>query len=193
MNRPPSDSQLVFQIAQRDVVAFQTLYARYAKTMLTAASKVLPLPEAKDLVQEIFVKLWETPEKFQRADDFKAFLYKTTSNRALDALRKTVSAKLAYERLTTELKKTENTTQDQLDKADLQRRLDNAISLMPPRQAEVYRLAIQNELGYKEIAKRLKKSPNTVKHQLAEAQQFVREHLGHYYRFGVIVAWLFVG
>jgi len=64
LSAEPSDEVLVARVAKRDVAAFATLYDRYARRIYAWAAHVVGSADAEDMVQEVFVRLWDKAAQF---------------------------------------------------------------------------------------------------------------------------------
>lgn len=169
-------------IKDRNAIAFRQLYDYYQPRLMRVVKKLLQEEEAHDLVQDVFIKIWQTPEDFDNAERLEAYLYRTTRNYAINALNRSLAEKQRKLRFAREMPQQNDAVKQYLDRRDLERIVDNTIKLMPERQAEVYRLSLQEDLGYKEIAIRLGKSPDTVRVQLIAAKKIMRDYLkGNYH------------
>lgn len=82
------DEELLYRVAQKkDQEALSTLYKRYAHLALGVGLKYLPLDEAKDAVQTVFIKIWTDCAQY-KIKSFKPWLYTVVKNQCLMELRK---------------------------------------------------------------------------------------------------------
>lgn len=73
--------------------------------------------------------------------------------------------------------------EEELDAANLRTHISALISMLPPRQKEVFRLSRDEELSYREIAERLQISERTVEHHISDALKFLRKNIKLYLLF----------
>ncbi len=89
--RSESDYVLVVAVARRDHAALSELYRRHGGSLLCAALRVLSdrkLSEAEEVVQDVFVRLWRYPERFDPArGSLRSFLLTQCHGRAVDFVR----------------------------------------------------------------------------------------------------------
>jgi RNA polymerase sigma-70 factor (ECF subfamily) len=87
---PETDEELVRHIRQGSQPAFLALYARYGSAVYGLALRVLNLqPLAEEVTQDVFLKVWQQPEKWNPAlGRFPGWLMTTTRNAAIDRLRR---------------------------------------------------------------------------------------------------------
>ena len=85
----PSDPVLVVAVARRDEGALAELYRRHGGSLFCAALRVLSVRElAEEVVQDIFLRLWRNPERFDPArGSLRAFLLAECHGRAVDIVR----------------------------------------------------------------------------------------------------------
>jgi len=95
-----SDSALVIAVARRDAHALEELFGRYAGQLGALARRVVRDEQlAADVVQEVFVRLWERPERFDpERGSLRAFLLADVHGRAVDAVRAEVARRAREER-----------------------------------------------------------------------------------------------
>lgn len=84
-----SDAVLVVAVARRDQMALAELYRRHGGSVLCAALRVLSVcPLAEDVVQDVFTRLWQNPERFDPArGSLRSFLLAQCHSRAVDIVR----------------------------------------------------------------------------------------------------------
>lgn len=84
----PSDEILISQVVRRDVTAFSAIYERYARPIYTMASHMLGATEAEEIVQEVFLRLWNRADQFEpKRGRFKSWFMAIARHRIVDALR----------------------------------------------------------------------------------------------------------
>lgn len=143
---------------------------------------------AKDLVQEVFIKVWEDKIEFKNEAAVKSFMYKAVKNKSLDYLK------------SKRVRSTENMSVEDMDELnsdsfylkevvveEVSSRIENAIDTLPKRCALIIRLSI-NGLTNPEIAQQLNISPNTVKAQKKIAYKKLRPLLKNYF---VLITFVF--
>src|ERR1043165_4589178 len=84
-----TDMELVDSLKSRSQAAFKEIYARYWHPLYLHAFHMLDdEDEAQDVVQELFIALWNKPECLSVHTSFKSFLYAAIRNRVLNQIRK---------------------------------------------------------------------------------------------------------
>ena len=162
---------------QRD--AFHELFREFFQALVMYAMKyVSTQEEAEDIVQDIFVSVWEKEEKFLSYQSFRVFLYRSLRNTCLNVVKhKLVEKKYAtYQETYAEIGEEEEYDWVQ---EEIYRELFKVIDELPPRCREVFLLSLDG-LKNEEIAARLHITLLTVKTQKKKALRYLRERMGKY-------------
>lgn len=176
-----SENELLSLVAAGDRQAFTRLYSQYLDA---AYHYVYLFTKSKDnteeILQDVFVKIWENREKLAEVQTFKNYLFKAAKNRVLDEVRK---EQVRY-RVLTEIKRGrtvhDESTADTLAYKDYYRVVQQAIEKLPPKRKLIFRLNTENGLSHDEIAAQLGVSKSMVKNQLYKAYDFVRHYLSQH-------------
>ena len=162
---------------QRD--AFHELFREFFQALVMYAMKyVSTQEEAEDIVQDVFVSVWEKEEKFLSYQSFRVFLYRSLRNSCLNVVKhKLVEKKYAtYQETYAEIEGEEE--YDWLQE-EIYRELFKVIDELPPRCREVFLLSLDG-LKNEEIAAQLHITLLTVKTQKKKALRYLRERMGKY-------------
>ena len=133
---------------------------------------------AEDLVQEVFMKVWEKRETLEINEAMQAYLYRSCYNAALNFL-KTQKQSTDIDTLEIPLAGGE-TAEKTLNLQETEARIQKAIDALPPKTKMVFTLSRFEELSYKEIAERLDISLKSVEKHMGIALQRLRENLKEY-------------
>lgn len=175
-----SDTALVNRIHEGDELAFQEIFKRYNRILFAHAyNKLRDKEEAKDVVQDVFMNLWNrSKEEAFSPLNVKAYLHTAVRNRILDGLSKSKNAFRYLDSLQAFLD-TENTHADfRIRERQLQATIDGAISTLPSRMRLVFEMSRKEHLSHKEIAQQLCLSDQTVTDQIKKALRILRTKLG---------------
>jgi len=173
------ERELFARMAKGDVQAFTTIFNHYNKIIYPVILRMLKTEEAaEEIVQDVFLKLWQNRSRFTDIENHKAFLFRMASNKTLDALKKLSTEKGMLMRLQQNLKQQEeDNTGEFLDFKESEKLVTKAIAQLPTQRQVIYKLSRHEGLSYDEIAERLNISRNTVRNQLVEALKFIRSYL----------------
>ena len=155
--------------------AFYTYYqplCGYAHTLVESA------PDCEDMVQEIFLHVWEKKKELVGREELRFYLFTAVRNRCLNYLRK--NKKIRFSKLT-EWEEPVQTADDKDHEVpvDLAGAVTEALDRLPLRCREVFVLSRIGKLTYQQIAETTGISPKTVENQIGKAlkimRSFVRE------------------
>lgn len=153
------DLELMGRIARRDVDALGALYDRHAAACLALSAQVLgDRAEGEDVLQEVFLRIWEEPERYSPArGSVDAWLIATVRSRAIDRLRRRIARVRAVERAS------DATPRFALAPGRTSSTVVQAVQQLPLDQREVIELAYFEGLTQTEIAARIGQPLGTVK------------------------------
>jgi RNA polymerase sigma-70 factor (ECF subfamily) len=172
-------NELIWLLKKGDMVAFDTIYERYCKRLYGFVLRYIKQKEdAQGIVQEVFIKIWETRNKIDVYSSFDSFIFTIAYNTTISLLRKRVSEQ-EY------LKKLKSSQQifsgdqiiDEIHFKEINTRINVLLGQLTPRQKEIFLLSREQGLTHTEIAKKLGISTNTVKNHLVTALAFIKSHI----------------
>ena len=184
-----SDTELILQTQRGNMDAFEQLVQRYDKRVLTiAAGYVNSSDDAKDIYQEVFLRVYKGLPKFQYKSEFSTWLFRITTNVCLShRMRGRRHSHTSLDQSVNDgdgqshvLKDTlsDNTTSDQqIHNAEIILRVEQALKTLSPRQKMVFSLKHYEGYKLREIAEMMKCSEGTVKKYLFEATARLRMQL----------------
>jgi RNA polymerase sigma-70 factor (ECF subfamily) len=83
-----SDELLIERVQQRDMAAFTTLYDRYAQSIYALAAHLLNRADAEEIVQEVFLRLWNRAEQFEPSrGSFRAWFTTIARHHIFDQIK----------------------------------------------------------------------------------------------------------
>jgi len=160
--------------------AFEEIFRLYYKELCSYACFYLKdMDAAEEVVQDIFVSLWEGREKLNISPSVKAYLYRSVRNRCLNIFKhEEVREKHRQEEKLRLVRQTED--YDSYAEAELQQRIEQAVEKLPTERKKIFALSRYEDLKYKEIAEQLGISIKTVENQMGKALKFLKEQLADY-------------
>jgi len=183
-----TDTELILHAKQGNMDAFETLVQRYDRRVLTiAAGYVNSADDAKDIYQEVFMRVYRALSKFEMRSEFSTWLFRITTNVCLSyRMRGRRHQHASLERGSEDEGQphqgppalSDETTAERIgEDEEIARRVAESLEKLSPRQRLVFTL--RHYEGYKltEIAEMLKCSEGSVKKYLFEATARMREHL----------------
>lgn len=167
--------ELLRRLKLGDHAAFEMVFHHYKSQMARNALRLLKDPElAEDLLQELFIKLWEQRSKIDTEKTLGSYLYKIASNLAYDYFRKAAKDQKFREHLWTTSPLTYEPIEKSLFSKENKLALDYALAKLPEQQRLVFTLCKIEEKSYQEVAELLNISIGTVNNHLTRANSSLR-------------------
>ncbi|MDZ7658618.1 RNA polymerase sigma-70 factor [Fodinibius sp.] len=179
--RDKSGNNLVERIRQGDEQAFEKLFCEYYYDLCSFAYQFTSCEErAKDLVQDVFVKIWNRREKWKVHRSVKAYLLKAVRNTAINHINERGHRSEVRENFSREMLQDIKPSVDLgVDKKDeLVDQIWEAVVAMPKRRRRVFILYHRHGLSYDEISGVLDISRKTVENHMGLALKDIRAQIG---------------
>lgn len=176
----PNENELLQQIAAGNESAFTTVYNFYADTVFNMAMVYTKdEPDAEEVVQQIFLRLWECRAQQKDVRSLRNYLFISIRNKVFDLLRIRSRRRRALSGLRDQLTANvaSDTTADWMQQREYGQLLEEAVSGLTPQQKIVYTLAEQQDYSFDDIAQELKVSKSTVKKHMELARKYVRAYV----------------
>lgn len=158
--------------------AFTWLYSWYYKPLYRHIFLFLRSKEAtEEIIQNLFVKVWENRETLHTVRDLKPYLYRMAKNMLLNHLRSISTERRVLQMRGSTESSTEDTVADHIDSKDYRKLLQEAISQLTDKRKEIFLLRVEENLSLDEIAGKLSISKNVVKKQLYSAIASIRDYI----------------
>lgn len=169
------DSELVQLLKEDDNAAFTEIYRRYGERLAGfAGAKLYHLEDARDILHDLFVKLWEDRHSLAITNNLKSYLFTATRYRIIDKIRRNVTRQ-EYALLLQALHTTDqHGIEKDIEARELHQIIESALDHLPPRTKEIFRLSRNEHRTVEEIAQQLNLSEQTVKNQLTTALKHLR-------------------
>lgn len=175
---PQKDIGLLLQLRNGDRSAFAEIYNQYRSKIFVYASSLCKSTDlAEEIVQEVFIRIWQKREQINTDLNFSAYIKKITLNHVLNHLKKVAREKVLQQELFGYIEVLRNSTEENLLEKELLKTYDEAIQNLPPQKKLIYHLSRTEELSHEEIAEKLNISKNTVKNHMVEATRFIRNYV----------------
>ncbi len=172
------DKRLARGIKCGEKLAFKQLYEKYAPRIYRFSRSYLKNEsDSEELVQNVFVKIWEKRDALDTSHNIKAFVFKIAVNTVYDFIRrKNIEHAFAdYARLN--FKTDENFTWHAVIYDEMVQNLQDLVAQLPEQQQKIFQLSKMEGLPNEEIANRLQLSKRTVENHLYRALLFLKAHL----------------
>jgi RNA polymerase sigma-70 factor (ECF subfamily) len=164
---------------------FKTDVLPISNKLLRFANQILQdEEEAKDVLQDVFLKLWQKRDELEKVENLEAFAYRMTRNRCLDLirLRRTISIETVKKR---KLPEEEISDTDYLDLTNSVDRIKRIIADLPDLQRTVIHLRDIDQLEFEEIAEATQMNVNAIRVNLSRARKKVRDEILKIQNYGI--------
>lgn len=161
-----------------DCQAFDALFRQYSPRLYRFAFSYLKSrPEAEEIVQDCFLKVWEKRAELRTDVPLKGYLFTIAHHAILNQLRHS-KHQLVYQEYTLRASRDGGEAREDLDfaAAELETVYLAALEKLPPKRRHIFVLSRQQGLSYPEIAQELNISVKTVETQMAQALKFLRHY-----------------
>ena len=172
---------LLERLKTNDQSAFTIVFTKYYQDLVRFSFGYTRDSDAsEEIVQEVFLKLWETRDSLVIHNSLKSFLLKTVQNRSIDSLRHvTITQKYASLVLDHPIL-SENDTENYILHSELEAGFNHAMEKIPLQYAEAFRMSRIDALNYQDIAQKLEVSVRTVEVRISKALSLLRDELKDY-------------
>jgi len=162
---------------QCDITTFKSLYLEYYKKLCFHAYKITKRNDiAEEVVQDVFVKIWEKRENLDLSGNISSYLYRAVLNESLNFLKKQKST--AYDENSIQnLKSHSNFHEMEINQSEMRKEIRKAIKKLPDKTRRVFIMSRKLEFSYQEIANRLDISTKGVEYHICKALKLLREDL----------------
>jgi RNA polymerase sigma-70 factor, ECF subfamily len=175
-----SDGQILEAIKRDDNVAYEMVFREYYRPMTAYAFRFLNnLPESENIVQEVFLRLWQKRREIMITSSLQNYLFRSVKNQCINYIDHE-KIKSGYQDMVINHETNRIEYSEFFLEFGLKRRIETAIAALPEKRQEIFRLARENGLKYREIADRLKISVKTVETQMTLSIKQLRESLKEY-------------
>jgi len=165
----------IYELLRTDnQIAFSVLFQKYNQLLFIYIFKKLKdEEECRDIVQEVFLNLWNNRKKIVLKSSLKSYLFQAVRNRALNIfVHKKVSQKFLDS--FPKLPEIHEGTDYAIREKDIIETIDREIALMPPKMQEIFELSRKEYLSHREIAQMLGISEETVTTQIKRALKRIK-------------------
>jgi RNA polymerase sigma-70 factor (ECF subfamily) len=172
-----SDAELARKINAGEKNAYQELFERYAPRIYQFSLSYLKnSADSEELVQDVFLKIWEKRETLDQSKNIKSFIFKVAVNTIYDFIRHKNIENAFNDFARANFETTSNSTWHTVIFDEMQENLQKLVAQLPGQQQKIFHLSKEEGLSSEEIAVKLNLSKRTVDNHLYRAVSFLKEH-----------------
>lgn len=174
-----SDNELVDLLRDNNEQAYTEIYYRYEGLLFIHAYKRLKNREhSRDIVQDLFIKLWDIRDTLKFDISLRAYLYTAVRNKIFDLIAHQKIESSYVSSLQSFIDTGYYTTDHRIRISQLNQLIEKEIAALPPKMKTVFELSRIEQLSHKEIAERLDIAEQTAKKQVQNALKILKVKLG---------------
>lgn len=164
-----------------DIRSFERMYNRYAENLVRYAITIVKnRDDAEDIVQQLFVTLWNKKNIPDTDDAIKGYLYRSVYNSCLNKLKQ-LKVRESYAVDSTYLSSGLTAAVNEIyEHKETAKRIENAIEELPEQCKIIFKKSRMEQLKYQEIADQLGLSVKTIEAQMGKALKHMRLRLKDY-------------
>lgn len=157
---------------------FKIMYKKYFKILHAYSFRIVLNKEvAEDIVQEVFLLCWDRRKSIDITIPMKSYLYTLTRRKSIDFLRNSENKNLPFSAIETHLDYFFFETlafDDRIDMQEIERVIEKAVALLPPKCKDVFLLSRESDLKNKQIAESLNLNVKTVEKHISKALKQIK-------------------
>ncbi|MEI6276943.1 MAG: RNA polymerase sigma-70 factor [Prolixibacteraceae bacterium] len=178
---PTPDPNLFDAIRNDDRQAFERLFREFYRPLTAYAFRfVRDLPTAENIIQDVYLKLWQNRSEIIITTSLEHYLFRSVRNHSLNQLDKS-KVRTGYLRMQIGMESDQEDYSSCYPEPGLLDKIEAAISALPAKRQEIFRMAREEGLKYREIADKLNLSVKTVEAQMSLALKQLRESLKEFH------------
>ena len=173
-----ADNEFIEKLREGDVEAFDQVYKRYAEKLYAFSLKYLKSKEeAEELVQSVFLKVWENQKKLKKETSFKSYLFTIAYNEICNIFRRRKYQQNFFSTIYIEGTEASEETEEQINFVFVKEQVDQIVAQLPEKYRKVFMKSRKEGKSTKEISDELNLSKGTVDNYISESLKFIRINL----------------
>lgn len=178
---PFNEKQLFKEVSEGNERAFRIIYNRYYQRMYSFAGKVVKSPHvAEEIVQEVFIRLWEQRELLSEVKNPDNYVFIVIRNHTYNYLRAAANEQIRREKLWEALQQRAADESTSLEAEEAEQFLEKLLAKLSPQQRKIFRMSREDGFSHQQIAEELHLSKDTVKKHVANSLKIFKAHLKNF-------------
>lgn len=177
-----SDSVLISRLKEGDKEAFEVIFNEYSTKLYFFALSYLHIEEeAEEIVQNVFVSLWEHRSFLDELRSLKSYLYKATVNCVYNYFKHEAIRRKHLAYVLRQDAAEDDSSEKNMDLDDLTKNLESLVARLPQMQQKIFKMSRWDGLSHGEIAQQLGLSVRSVENHIYRSLKFFKENLKEKY------------
>ncbi len=168
-------------IKSGNIAQYKQMFKQYYRQLVLFSFRyVKDIQVAEDIIQDVFVNIWNKRDTLDFSLNFKSYLFSSVRNHSLMYINKISKFEHVNLRLVTE--KSDNNPDSKVEVKELEEMLVKIISELPEKRKEIFCMSRFDKLTYSEIAVALGLSVNTIETQMSRALKYIRKRTKSFFK-----------
>ena len=173
-----SEKLLVIELSKGNEKAFKSLYDKYRPDIYAYSYSLLKSSaNAKEIVQEVFLKVWLNRKTINPDLSFKSFVFTITKHLSFNFLKKAACDKKLRDEIFIKPKDSYNPVENQILEAEYEQMRRMAIDKLSPKRKLIFTMSREEDKSYEEISSELHISLSTVKNHMSKSLDSLMTYL----------------
>ncbi|WP_353140102.1 RNA polymerase sigma-70 factor [Pseudopedobacter sp.] len=183
-----TDTELFDLIKEGNAIAFAEIYDRYWALLYRHAYRLIKDQDlAQDVVQEVFVNLWDKINTIDLQFSISSYLYTAVRNKVLNLIQRDKVKNNYIESFANFVASSEAITDYRLRERLLKEKIEKEVAALPSKMRQVFEMSRIQNMSHKQIAEELNLSDKTVKKQMSNAIKILRLKLGGFLILSILL------
>lgn len=167
-------------IKKGNIKAYEALFRAYYKPLIIYSERIVnDHDDANEVVQDIFMKLWEKRKTLEIRSSVSSYLYRAVYNNSLQLLKRK-KLELKYKQYKLHHKDNSVNPSNEMIATELNHKIGLLFEQLPENCRIIFKLNRYDGMKYREVAEHLSISIKTVEANMTKALKYFREHLSEY-------------
>lgn len=192
MEKKPELETILINLSNDHETALEELFNLYYPRLFRFSKSFLKLSEGiEDILQEVFIKIWDNRKKIRSTDTFNAYIFTISRNLLLNELRSRLSDQKARDALMNESVADEFLPLQDGDFQELKEKVEEIMAHLPESHRDYFIMSRQEGLSNRAIAEKMGVSEKNVEYHLSRAIKIMKEKLKDLGMFSLLYFYLF--
>lgn len=172
-----TENKILLSLIEGEEWALDKLYLKHVQSLYAFVLKTAKSPSlSEDVVQDVFVKIWENRSQIDPDKPFKPYLYTIARNHLLNLLKRAQHETVILQEIKRYTPFAENVTDLATEYKESHTILQHALNQLGPKCREVFVRCKLDGLSYKKVAEEMGITEGTVNSQIVKATKAIKKH-----------------